>query len=31
MWVKSRIGSKLAFLFIAGASTCDGMPEICSV
>ena len=28
MWVKSLIGSKLAFLFIAGASTCDGMPEI---
>ena len=26
MWVKSLIGSKLAFLFIAGASTCDGMP-----
>ena len=31
MWVKSLIGSKLAFLFIAGASTWDGMPEMISV
>src|SRR4029450_12901864 len=31
MWVKSRIGSKPTFLFIAGPSTCVGMPETISV
>src|ERR671930_68374 len=31
MWVKSRIGSKPTFLFIASPSTCVGMPETISV
>ena len=30
-WVKSRIGSKLWVLFIAGPSTWVGMPETISV
>src|SRR5499427_1869308 len=31
MWVKSRMGSKPTFLFIAGPSTCVGMPDTSKV